>query len=291
MSVTIVLRHSTRYRYDRPVALGPHEIRLHPAPVCRAPVSGYVLAVRPERHTTHWYFDAASNPVARILFQDKAALLEIDVEFTTVLVPANPFDFFVEPEAERYPLRYGDTTLNDLSPFLALAESGERLRHWLTEFRASEKPEGKATIDLLVAINRRLKHDIVYVTRLEHGVQSCEETLKLGRGSCRDSGWLLVQILRHLGVAARFVSGYLVQLAGNAPDAPKEDNADLHAWAEAYLPGAGWIGFDPTSGLLAAEGHIPLARAATPALAAPVTGSVEPCRTQLEFSMSLRRLP
>ena len=239
----------------------------------------------------HWYYDAASNPVARVLFQDRTALLEIDVEFTAELVPVNPFDILVDPEAERFPFGYGDPALGELSPFLALADSGERLQRWLIEFRPLDRPEGKGTLDLLVGINRRLKHDIAYVTRLEYGVQSCEETLRVRSGSCRDTGWLLVQALRHLGVAARFVSGYLIQLAGNAPDAPKADGADLHAWAEAYVPGAGWIGLDPTSGLLTAEGHIPLARAATPALAAPVTGSVEPCRSQMEFSTSLRRLP
>lgn len=291
MSVPVVLHHTTRYRYDRPVTLGPHEIRLRPAPVCRTPISAYALAVRPTGHTMHWYYDAASNPVARVLFQDRTALLEIEVEFTAELAPVNPLDFLVEPGAERYPFGYSDSARDDLSPFLAPAASDTELQRWLTAFRFSARPEGKATIDLLVGINRRLKQDIAYVTRLEQGVQSCDETLRLRRGSCRDTGWLLVQVLRHLGIGARFVSGYLIQLAGDAPDAPKADGADLHAWAEAYVPGAGWIGLDPTSGLLAAEGHIPLARAATPALAAPVTGSVEPCRSQLEFSMSLRRLP
>jgi transglutaminase-like putative cysteine protease len=139
-------------------------------------------------------------------------------------------------------------------------------------------------------VNQRLKQDIAYVTRDEHGVQACEETLRLRSGSCRDSSWLLVQALRHLGFAARFVSGYLVQLAGDGPDAPKTDRADLHAWTEVFVPGAGWIGLDPTSGLLTAESHIPLARASTPELAAPVTGSHEPCASQLDFSMTVRRL-
>jgi transglutaminase-like putative cysteine protease len=286
----VSLRHSTRYLYDRPVTLGPHEIRLKPAPACRTPVPSYTLTVRPARHTMHWHYDAAGSHVARVLFQDKIALLEIDVALTADLTPVNPFDFLVDPGAERFPLTYPDAARPDLAPFLATAESTERLRHWLQDFRSSDSSEGRGTVDLLVRINERVKRDIGYVTRMEHGVQSCEDTLKLQSGSCRDSSWLLTQLLRHLGVAARFVSGYLIQLSGSAPDAPRTDSADLHAWAEAYVPGAGWIGFDPTSGMLAAEGHIPLARAATPALAAPVTGSVEASNSQMQFSMSVQRL-
>jgi transglutaminase-like putative cysteine protease len=239
----------------------------------------------------HWYYDAAGSHVARVLFQDKIALLEIDVALTADLTPVNPFDFLVEPGAERFPLAYPDAAGPDLAPFLVTAASGERLQRWLKDLRSADRPEGRGTVDLLVLVNERVKRDIGYVTRMEHGVQSCEETLELRSGSCRDSSWLLTQILRHLGIAARFVSGYLIQLSGSAPDAPRADSADLHAWAEAYVPGAGWIGFDPTSGMLAAEGHIPLARTATPALAAPVTGSVEASNSQMQFSMSVQRLP
>jgi transglutaminase-like putative cysteine protease len=291
MSLLVSLQHRTGYHYDRPVALGPHEIRLKPAPSCRTPVISYALAVRPVQHTMSWYYDAAGNPVARVLFLEKIRELEIEVELIADLAPVNPFDFLVEPDAERFPFQYPDAARPDLAPFLSPAENGERLQRWLTGFQSSKPSGAHGTIELLTRINQQLSQNVAYVTRMEHGVQSCEDTLRLGQGSCRDSGWLLVQVLRHLGVAAKFVSGYLIQLAGDKPDAPKTDSADLHAWCEAYLPGAGWIGFDPTSGLLAAEGHIPLARGSTPTLAAPVTGTVEPCRTQMEFSMSVTRLP
>ncbi|HET9403854.1 MAG TPA: transglutaminase family protein [Burkholderiales bacterium] len=285
----VSLRHSTRYLYDRPVTLGPHEIRLKPVPGCRTPVSSYTLAVRPDRHTLHSHYDAAGNPVARVLFQDRITRLEVDVALTADLAPFNPFDFLVEPGAASYPLAYPGAARAELAPYLCADESGGRMRRWLQDFRSSDNPDGRDTVDLLVRINERIRRDIGYVTRMEQGVQSCEQTLELRSGSCRDSGWLLVQVLRHFGFAARFVSGYLIQLSGSAADAPRTDGADLHAWAEAYLPGAGWIGFDPTSGMLAAEGHIPLARAATPALAAPVTGSVEPCNSQMQSSMSVQR--
>jgi transglutaminase-like putative cysteine protease len=291
LNTLVSLRHTTRYLYDRLVALGPHEIRLKPAPARRTAVASYTLAVRPAPHTMHAYFDAAGNDVARVIFHDKASLLEIDVALTADLAPINPFDFLVDPGAERFPLAYSDAARPDLAPFLATGGSRERLGRWLEDLRSAEKPDGSDTIDLLARINERVKRDIAYVTRIEHGVRSSEETVMLRSGSCRDSSWLLTETLRHLGIAARFVSGYLIQLSGSTPDAPATDSADLHAWAEAYVPGAGWIGLDPTSGMFAAEGHLALARGATPALAAPVTGSVEPCNSQMQFSMSVQRLP
>jgi len=290
MTVSVALSHVTRYRYDRPVALGPHEIRLKPVPTCRTPVTDYRLAIRPARHTLHWHYDVAGNPVARVLFQEKVPQLEIDVAFAADLAPVNPFDFLVAPGADRFPPAYPEVLLDELAPFLAPTESGARLRDWLSAFRVSAKPEGSDTVETLVQFNARLQRDIAYVTRMEHGVQSCEDTLARRSGSCRDSGWLLVQALRQLGIAARFVSGYLIQLSGDTPDAPAADGADLHAWAEAYLPGAGWIGFDPTSGMLAAEGHIPVACAATASLAAPLIGSVEPSRSEMEATMTVKRL-
>jgi transglutaminase-like putative cysteine protease len=290
MSVLLSLRHLTRYRYDRPVALGPHEVRLKPAPVRPTSLAAYDLAVRPAPRTTKWYHDAAGNAVARLLFDERTPGLELEVSLAIELAPVNPFDFLVAPDAERFPFRYDEATRAELCAWLAPAEDGGRLRDWLGAFRCAERPEGGSTVELLVGLNRRLRSEVAYVAREEHGVQSAEETLRLGRGSCRDSAWLLAQALRQLGIAARFVSGYLIQLAGEAPDAPAADGAELHAWAEAYLPGAGWIGLDPTSGLLAAEAHVPLARAASPVMAAPVTGSVEPCRSEMEYSISVRRV-
>jgi transglutaminase-like putative cysteine protease len=285
----VVLQHRTCYRYDRAVRLGPHDVRLRPAPLCRTPVLSYALSVHPSAHTLRWMHDAADNHVARVWFQDPAERLEIAVELTADLVPFSPFDFLVEPYAERYPFAYPAPVARELAPFTPPAENGTLLVRFAEEMRHDARADGGSTVELLVRANQRLRRDIAYVHRAEHGVQPCEETLRERQGSCRDVAWLLVQVLRHLGFAARFVSGYLIQLANANPDSPRTDQADLHAWCEVFVPGAGWLGFDPTSGLLASEGHIPLARSSSYELAAAISGSVEPCTVELEVSMLVRR--
>ena len=290
MTTRVVLQHRTRYRYDRAVRLGPHDVRLRPAPLCRTPVLAYALSVRPSGHTLRWMHDAAGNHVARIWFQDSSDQLEFAVELTADLEPFNPFDFLVEPYAERYPFAYPAPVARELAPFTPPAENGTLLVRFAEEMRQDARADLCSTVELLVRANQRLRRDIAYVTRAEHGVHPSEDTLRERRGSCRDVAWLLVQVLRHLGFAARFVSGYLIQLANANPDSPRTDQADLHAWCEVFVPGTGWLGLDPTSGLLASEGHIPLARSSSYELAAAITGSVEPCAAELDVSMQVRRL-
>lgn len=290
MTTRVVLKHQTGYRYDRAVRLGPHDVRLRPAPLGRTPVLSYALTVRPPGHTLRWTYDAAGNHLARVWFEEPIERLEIAVELTADLAPFNAFDFLVEPYAERYPFAYPALVARELAPFTPPAENGTLLVRFADDMRQDARADVCTTVELLVRANQRLRRDITYINRVEHGVQPCEDTLQQGRGSCRDVAWLLVQILRHLGFAARFVSGYLIQLANANPDAPRTDQADLHAWCEVFVPGAGWIGLDPTSGLLVSEGHIPLARSSSYELAAAISGSVEPCVAQLEVSMSVRRL-
>jgi len=294
MSIQVALHHLTRYRYDREVGLSAHEIRLRPAPHCRTPILSYSLNVQPEKHFINWQQDIFGNYIARFVFPEKARELEITVDVVADMTVINPFDFFIESYADRFPFSYRGETLRDLTPYLAIEEQGALLKEWLTAFRAANTGE-IATIDFLVAINRQLQQDIAYLVRMEPGVQTCEQTLHNRSGSCRDSGWLLVQLLRHCGLAARFVSGYLIQLKADqkpldGPAGPERDFTDLHAWAEAYIPGAGWVGLDPTSGLLAGEGHIPLACTPSPASAAAVTGGVDPCETLFDFEMSVTRI-
>src|SRR6202521_4815542 len=291
MAIHVALSHTTGYRYDRLVSLSPHVIRLRPAPHCRTPILSYALRVTPQKHFINWQQDPHSNYLARVVFPEATRGLCIEVDLVAEMSVFNPFDFFLEPSAERSPFRCEPWLAKDLAPFLEVAAAGRRLREFLATIDLAEA----RTIDFLVDINRRLAKEVAYVIRLEPGVQTPDETLTHGRGSCRDTGWLLVQVLRHLGYAARFVSGYLIQLVPDVkslegPTGPAADFTDLHAWAEVYLPGAGWIGLDPTSGLLAGEGHIPLAATPEPRSAAPVTGEVDECEVAFSHEMSVRRM-
>jgi uncharacterized protein (DUF2126 family) len=295
MSIHVALNHQTHYRFDRPVRLSPHEIRLRPAPHCRTPILSYSLRIEPAKHFINWQQDAFGNWIARIVFPEPSRHLDVVVDLTADMTVINPFDFFVEEFAESYPFEYPAQMCRDLTPFLEVEPATPLLAGWIERFRRERIRPGMRVIDLLVDVNRLLQQDVNYVVRMEAGVQQPEETLSLKLGSCRDTGWLLTHILRHLGLAARFVSGYLVQLTADiksldGPSGPAQDFTDLHAWTEAYLPGAGWIGLDPTSGLMAGEGHIPVAATPVPMTAAAVSGFTEPCQARLEFAMTVTRI-
>ena len=291
MSIHVALTHTTRYRYDRLVSLSPHIVRLRPAPHCRTRVLSYSLDVAPQHHFINWQQDPFSNYLARLVFPDRADELLLKIDLVAEMAVYNPFDFFLEPAAEKFPFRYEAHLEHDLRPYLVRSEAGPRLRQFVAE--VDQRP--RRTIDFLVDLNQLLQHTIRYLIRMEPGVQAPDHTLQEASGSCRDTGWLLVQVLRHLGLAARFVSGYLIQLKPDVPalDGPSgaaADFTDLHAWCEVYLPGAGWIGLDPTSGLLAGEGHIPVACTPDPGSAAPVSGSVDECEVQFQHEMAVQRI-
>ncbi|MDD5632181.1 MAG: transglutaminase family protein, partial [Methylococcales bacterium] len=291
MTIRVAIRHKTIYKFDRPVSLSPHVFRLRPAVHCRTPIKAYALRIEPKNHFINWQQDPFGNILGRVVFPNKCEKLSVEVEVIADMTVINPFDFFVEDYAENYPFNYDALTLKELQPYLEIAEDGPLLKQWVSEFDISKR----SINDFLVDINRKVFEAISYNIRMEVGIQTCEETLGMRSGSCRDSAWLLVLIVRHLGLAARFVSGYLVQLTSDiksldGPSGPEHDFTDLHAWTEVYVPGAGWIGLDPTSGLLTGEGHIPLACTPDPASAAPVTGGTDKCKVEFEFSNTVDRL-
>jgi uncharacterized protein (DUF2126 family) len=274
------------------VNMSPHIFRLRPAPHCRTAIESYSFTVHPDTHFINWQQDPFGNYLSRVVFQQPARSLVVDVELIARLEVFNPFDFFVEKYAEKFPFSYDASLEKELKPYLEITESGPLLKQWIEQNRPSE---AKPIVDFLVYLNQCLWKDISYTIRMEPGVQSSEHSLQQRRGSCRDSAWLLVQILRHCGLAARFVSGYLVQLKADeksldGPSGPESDFTDLHAWTEVYIPGAGWIGLDPTSGLFAGEGHIPLAATPHYQSAAPVVGATDICEVTFDYLNQVTRI-
>jgi uncharacterized protein (DUF2126 family)/transglutaminase-like putative cysteine protease len=291
MSIHVALNHKTHYRYDRPVAHTPHIIRLRPAPHCRTPILSYSQNILPKKHFLNWQQDPFSNFLARLTIPDKTTELLIEIDLVAEMAVFNPFDFFLEPTAEKFPFKYEPWLKKELAPFLETAPPTPLLKEYVQSLDLTEA----RTVDFLVQVNQRLWRDIKYLIRLEAGVQEPETTLKLRSGSCRDSAWVFVQVLRHVGLAARFVSGYLIQLTPDiksldGPSGTEIDFTDLHAWTEVYLPGAGWVGLDSTSGLFAGEGHIPLACSPEPSGAAPVAGAVDKCESEFTHLMKVRRI-
>lgn len=291
MSIRVALNHVTHYRYDRLVHLSPQVVRLRPAPHCRTQIVSYSLDIEPKEHFLNWQQDAFANYHARLVVPEKTREFKITVDLVAEMAVYNPFDFFLEPSAEKFPFEYAPELAHELAPYRIKREPTPRFKAFIDSIDLTPR----TTIDFLVDLNQRVQRDVSYLIRMEPGVQTPEETLTRGSGSCRDSGWLLVEAFRHLGLAARFVSGYLLQLAPDvkAIDGPvgaAYDFTDLHAWCEVYLPGAGWIGLDPTSGLLAGEGHIPLACTPEPGSAAPITGATDEAEVEFEHTMTIERV-
>lgn len=315
MAIHVALHHRTHYKYDRLVNLGPQVIRLRPAPHSRTRIIGYSLKVLPEKHFLNWQQDPQANYLARAVFEEPTKEFCVEVDVVAEMSVLNPFDFFLEPHAENFPFHYDSSLDHELEPFQLKCGLTPKFLKYLEAVRkdiigeehlafmdsdGSKPPEEdkdtrQRTIDFLVALNQKIWKDIKYLIRLEPGVQAPEETLTTGSGSCRDSAWLMCQVMRHCGLATRFVSGYLIQLTADVksldgPSGAEKDFTDLHAWCEVYLPGAGWIGLDPTSGLFAGEGHIPLAAAPDPSSAAPITGGVDECECEFSFEMTVTRV-
>jgi uncharacterized protein (DUF2126 family)/transglutaminase-like putative cysteine protease len=292
MAIHAALTHVTHYKYARPARLSPQVIRLRPAPHSKTSLLSYSLTVTPEDHFINWQQDPYNNYLARVVFPEPIHEFKVEVGLVAELSVFNPFDFFVEPSYEVFATRKLE---GDLAKQLEIYLEPFDYTRPFREYRESLKTNFDRTIEFLVHVNTRLQQDIGYTVRMEPGIQTPRQTLTKRTGSCRDSAWLLINLLRSFGFASRFVSGYLIQLKPDeksidGPSGTEVDFTDLHAWTEVYLPGAGWIGLDPTSGLLAGEGHIPLACAPDPQFASPITGALEDVKTEFHFDMKVERV-
>ena len=261
--------HLTRYEYDREVGFGPHILYLRPRESFDQRILSHRLSVQPDARLIPLR-DVQDNNFFQAHFWEHAAALNIRSEFEVERQFPNPFDFLLEPSALAVPFRYEETLLPALAACLAPADgAGDealRLLAWLDEHFIDRPTE---TVAFLSALNLLLYRQLAYVRREEGAVQSPRLTLELGGGACRDYAWLFVALARTLGIAARFVSGYL-----HAPDDDRRSAGAMHAWAEVYLPGAGWRGLDPTHGIWCDDNFIAVAHAARAQAVNPVQGSL-----------------
>lgn len=300
MSSQVLVRHHTCYRYDRPVSLGPQIIRLRPVAAAQPFIQTYALRIAPPYVAQTWQHDAYGNQVAKVVFDGQVRFFDITIELEADLTPRNPFAFTLHPAALSWvqpaPSQSGGAFKQ---PFYAYAPPAMPLQLYLDAshagagcmaFLANWLPTAPTeTVAMLVALNKAVASHIQYQLRMEPGVWSPEETLERQSGSCRDSAWLMVALLRRLGFVARFVSGYLIQ-SGQSAEGEELLTCDLHAWAETFIPGAGWVGFDTTSGFLTAQTHVALAASPTPEDAAPVSGLLDQCHATFDVSMQAQRL-
>jgi transglutaminase-like putative cysteine protease len=278
------IHHHTWYQYERDIYLTTHLLRFKPAAHYNGQIEKFVLNIAPASYVLHWQQDPFNNYVARVDFTGPVGYLQIDVEIVLEMFDSNPFDFIVDESAQYFPFEYSPDLKQALGPYLDNGDGGVNIVKWLNEVDLSKQE----IVSFLTMINEKVYRTLSYNTRMEPGVQSSDITLSKASGSCRDFGWLLVQIFRNLGLATRFVSGYIIQLAGG--NTKNGDTVDLHAWAEVYIPGAGWIGLDATSGVLAGPTYIPIACTPNPANAAAVTGTSETVETIFTFNSTLTRL-
>jgi transglutaminase-like putative cysteine protease len=258
------ISHLTEYRFPSPVSLLPHRLLLRPRESHNVHIESSVLEITPQ-HTTQWKRDAMDNSVAVVKFNEPSDLLSIASTVIIQHYDENPFDFLLDDYAVMHPFSYAAAEEVELGPFLQSVYPSDRamIQQWLQTLAL---PKSAQTFALLDRVNREISSSFSYQAREEPGVQSPATTLTQRSGSCRDFTALFIEACRHLGLASRFVSGYLF-IWGQEPA-----NASTHAWAEVYLPGAGWKGFDSTSGEVTGDRHIAVAVARHPEAVPPVAG-------------------
>lgn len=262
------IEHITIYRYNQPVSFGQHRLMLRPMEGHDVQIRASGLEISPA-YRLRWMHDVFGNSVAVVDFQEAAPELRISSSLTVEQYNTNPFDFVLDITAHELPFQYALSEAIDIAPYQLRQHPAEEsvIHNWVRPFL---NVQGRArTLDFLTALCRSVPMSFSYARREEPGVQTPAYTLRQRSGSCRDFALLFMEAARHLGLAARFVSGYLCRTETQTNDVASDAT---HAWAEIYLPGAGWKGFDPTCGILAADSHVRVAVTRDPVQAAPVSG-------------------
>jgi transglutaminase-like putative cysteine protease len=266
------IHHTTIYRYQKAVKFGAHQLRIRPIEDHEKKIISFDLKIQPA-HRIRWAYDQFQNPVGYVEFTKASKELVVISDLKVELGETNPFDFILEPYCIQIPFIYSSSEFPDLIPYLTplYPMEKEAILSWVKPF-LNFQGEAK-TIDCLTAINRAIPKMMSYQARNETGTQTPAETLKSRSGACRDFAVLFMETARHLGIASRFVSGYIRNVQERNEKSPNLAAGAMHAWAQVYLPGAGWKDFDPTAGILTSNEHLRVAVGRTPEQTTPITGA------------------
>jgi YD repeat-containing protein len=278
------IRHETLYEYERPVRFGPHRLLIRPRDSHAIRLVDASLGLSPPGET-RWVYDALGNCVCWFTPQGEARRLSIVSKLVIDRYPAPLFPIPADDPKSVFPLVYAEADRLVLGPLMAPAtdDPDDRLLGWL---RRQLRAPDERVLDMLTRLNATIHADFAYAARTAEGTQAPTATLASGCGTCRDFAWLMVEAVRRLGCAALFVTGYLY-----SPDAAWRGAGATHAWCEVFLPGLGWIEFDPTNGLVESEDLIRVGATRTPAEAAPIAGKVigDPGNATLSVSVDVRQ--
>jgi transglutaminase-like putative cysteine protease len=268
---SLEVRHTTVYRYAQPVTLGPHRAMIRPRGSHDLKLRSATLAVTPAA-TVRWVHDVFGNSITLLDFTEPATELRLESRITLEHYPLEQPDYPIAARAERWPFAYSADERVDLGPTLARyhPDDGDRVRGWAMDLLGGRE---MGTMELLIALTKGIKESLRYAAREEEGTQEPLETIERGGGSCRDYALLMMEAVRSLGFAARFVTGYLHDPALDGGAVGMQGAGATHAWAQVYLPGAGWIEFDPTNGIIGGKHLIRVGVTRDPKQAVPVAGT------------------
>ena len=269
---TLQIHHETIYHYQKAVKFRAHQLRIRPIEDHEKRILSFELKIEPE-HRIRWASDQFQNPVAYVEFLKPSKKLSITSHLQVELGEMNPFDFILEPYSLRLPFQYSETEAVDLAPYITplYPQDRQRILDWIKPF-LDLQGEAK-TMEFLTAVNRAIPKLMSYEVRIETGTQTPGKTLQSRSGACRDFAVLLMETARHLGMAARFVSGYIPNVQESTEKTFNIAAGAMHAWTQIYLPGAGWKDFDPTAGILTSHDHLRVAVGRTPEQTTPILGA------------------